>query len=374
MQVERWRTRLGASPEVDGSRPAQAPSDGAVGVGRVRRLLTQRRLQVVLGLIWLLDAGLQFQPYMFSRGFVADFLAMNDMFQPHVIAVAIEKITEFLLPHAAAWNVLFATTQLAVGVGLLFRRTVKPALLLSFAWVLGVWVVGEGLGGLLTPIMGSPLAGFPGPVLIYGLVGLVLWPTRRLERETVASAGPLGAHGTRVLWAALWFGMSIEQLRPAPGLSPSSVMTVIVSMNEPGEPTWLVHLDKVATTAISSIGSPLVLVLALVEVTIGVLVLRGHQVRAALWAAIVLSALFWVVGQDFGGILAGHATDPSAGPLYVLLAFSLYPLGTNRQESRKMCTAYVARSAASCLASVSEGASPVAPGSSFEERTDGHQL
>lgn len=49
------------------------------------------------------------------------------------------------------------------------------------------------------------------------------------------------------------------------------------------------------------------------------------------WAAIVLSALFWVVGQDFGGILAGHATDPSAGPLYVLLAFSLYPLGTNRQ-------------------------------------------
>ena len=108
-------------------------------------------------------------------------------------------------------------------------------------------------------------------------------------------------------------------------------MTVIVSMNEPGEPTWLVHLDKVATTAISSIGSPLVLVLALVEVTIGVLVLRRHQVKAALWAAIVLSVLFWVVGQNFGGILAGNATDPSAGPLYVLLAFSLYPLGTNRQ-------------------------------------------
>lgn len=331
MQVGLWRTGLGASPEVDGSRPAPAHSDGAVGVGGVRRLLTQRRLQVILGLIWLLDAGLQFQPYMFSRGFVANFLAMNDMFQPHVIAVAIESITEFLVPHAAAWNVLFATTQLAVGVGLLFRRTVKPALLLSFGWVLGVWVVGEGLGGLLTPIMGSPLAGFPGPVLIYGLVGLVLWPTRHLERETVASAGALGARGTRVLWAVLWFGMSIEQLRPAPGLSPSSVMKVIVSMNEPGEPTWLVHLDKVATTSISSIGSPLVLVLALVEVTIGVLVLRGHQVKAALWAAIVLSSLFWVVGQDFGGILAGHATDPSAGPLYVLLAFSLYPVGSNRQ-------------------------------------------
>ena len=331
MQVGLRRAHVGTRPEVDGSRPAQAPSDGAVGTSGARRLLTQRRLQVVLGLIWLLDAGLQFQPYMFSREFVANFLAMNDMFQAHVIAASIENITEFLVPHAAAWNALFAATQLAVGVGLLFRRTVKPALLLSFGWVLGVWVIGEGLGGLFTPIMGSPLAGFPGPVLIYGLVGLVLWPTRRLERETVASAGPLGGHGTRVLWAALWFGMAVEQLRPGPGLSPSNVMTVIVSMNEPGEPTWLVHLDKLATSAITSTGSPLVLVLALVEVTIGVMVLRGHQVKTVLWAAIVLSTLFWVVGQNFGGILAGHATDPSAGPLYVLLALSLYPLSTNRQ-------------------------------------------
>ena len=348
MQVGLPRARRSTSPEVDGSRSPQAHSDGAVGVRGARRLLTQRRLQVVLGLIWLLDAGLQFQPYMFSREFVANFLAMNDMFQPHVIGVAIENVTEFLVPHAAAWNALFATTQLAVGVGLLVRRTVKPALLLSFGWVLGVWVVGEGLGGLFTPIMGSPLAGFPGPVLIYGLVGLVLWPTRRPEEGTVASAGPLGARGTRVLWAALWFGMAIEQLRPGPGLTPSNVMTVIVSMNQPGEPTWLVHLDKVATTAITSIGSPLVLVLALVEVTIGVMVLRGHQVKTALWAAIVLSTLFWVVGQNFGDILAGHATDPSAGPLYVLLALGLYP----RRIGRRVAAGKVPAGASSELAPV----------------------
>ena len=28
---------------------------------------TQRTLQIVLGLFWLFDAGLQFQPYMFGR-------------------------------------------------------------------------------------------------------------------------------------------------------------------------------------------------------------------------------------------------------------------------------------------------------------------
>ena len=89
MQVGLPRARRSTSPEVDGSRSPQAHSDGAVRVRGARRLLTQRRLQVVLGLIWLLDAGLQFQPYMFSREFVANFLAMNDMFQPHLIGVAI---------------------------------------------------------------------------------------------------------------------------------------------------------------------------------------------------------------------------------------------------------------------------------------------
>jgi hypothetical protein len=29
----------------------------------------RRRLRILLGMIWLLDAALQFQPYMFSRGF-----------------------------------------------------------------------------------------------------------------------------------------------------------------------------------------------------------------------------------------------------------------------------------------------------------------
>ncbi len=295
------------------------------------RLLTQRRLQVALGLIWLLDAGLQFQPYMFSRRFVANFLAMNAMFQPRVVANVIEGVTNFLLPHAAAWNALFAVTQLAIGAGLLWRRTVRAALVASFGWVLGVWVVGEGLGGLLTPVMDSPLAGFPGAVLLYGLLGLILWPTGRTARHAVADAGLLGARGARALWALLWFGAGVEQVGAGFGqFQPKAVMTSVIAMNEPGEPGWLVHLDKLATTATRSVGNPLALLLALIEVLIGVLVLRGHQVKTVLWVAIALSGVFWVVGQNFGGILAGAATDPNAGPLYVLLALSLYPFRIDR--------------------------------------------
>ena len=36
--------------------------------------------------------------------------------------------------------------------------------------------------------------------------------------------------------------------------------------------------------------------------------------------AVVLNLLYWVVGQGFGGILQGGATDPNAGLLFILLA------------------------------------------------------
>lgn len=55
---------------------------------------------------------------------------------------------------------------------------------------------------------------------------------------------------------------------------------------------------------------------------------RGRRSGPALWAGIALSLVFWVLGQNFGGMLAGHATDPNAGPLYVLLALTLCPRST----------------------------------------------
>ena len=35
--------------------------------------------------------------------------------------------------------------------------------------------------------------------------------------------------------------------------------------------------------------------------------------------ATVLNLIYWVVGQGFGGIFAGGATDPNAGPLFIVL-------------------------------------------------------
>ena len=50
--------------------------------------------------------------------------------------------------------------------------------------------------------------------------------------------------------------------------------------------------------------------------------------------AIVAFALIWVAVQDFGGILAGGATDPNSGLLVIFLALIYWPLGTSRAASR----------------------------------------
>jgi hypothetical protein len=42
--------------------------------------------------------------------------------------------------------------------------------------------------------------------------------------------------------------------------------------------------------------------------------------------AVVLNLIYWVVGQGFGGIFQGGATDPNAGLLFVVLAYALYTL------------------------------------------------
>lgn len=290
-------------------------------------LLTQRRLQIVLGLLWLIDAVLQFQPYMFTKAFMVDSLAMNAMYQPHSFGELIIATTRFLAPHAAAWNALFATIQLAIALGLLWRRSVRLALAVSFAWVLGVWAIGEGFGSLLTGTA-TLAGGAPGAALLYGLVGVLLWPTAGSGQQStwtsVAGEGPLGERGGRVLWAVLWCGGGILQVFPGP-YPPVSVLVTTINMNLP-EPGVIARLDRTVVSLVGRAGSPLELLLAAAEVLIGTLVLRGGRpARLALWAGIALSLVFWVLGQNFGGVFAGHATDPNSGPLYVLLALTLYP-------------------------------------------------
>src|SRR5580692_9674476 len=215
-----------------------------------RLVRTQRVLQIILGLFWLLDAGLQFQPFMFGSGFTTTYLLNNAHNQPDVIRWIITNVGNFVGPHVAVWNTFFALIQVAIGLGLLFRPTVRLALTVSFFWAFGVWFFGEGLGLLFTG-SASALTGAPGSVFLYGLIGLMAWPRSAPTEEgaekepnvgTASSAAGLGIGGAMtplLVWCGYWSLAAILFLLPN-NRTPTSVSSAITGMS-PGEPSAYSH-------------------------------------------------------------------------------------------------------------------------------------
>ena len=208
----------------------------------------RRRIQIGLGLVWLLDAALQFQPYMFGRAFVTQQLIPAAAGNPAVVANPALWTNRLVLHDVAAWNTAFALIQLAIAMGLLWRPTVKAALAGSVWWAVSVWWFGEGLGGLLTGTA-SPVTGAPGAVILYALIALLVWPRRAgADSRDVAATGLLGARWSRVPWVVLWGGFSYLVLQPAVR-APGALRDAIAG-NAAGQPWWLATLDRDAATAV----------------------------------------------------------------------------------------------------------------------------
>jgi hypothetical protein len=282
---------------------------------------TRRTVQTVLGLLWLLDGALQFQSFMYSKGFL-QLLAGSAQGQPGWLADSINWGVRMANGNLALWNTLFALTQVAIGVGLLYRRTVKPALAVSFAWALFVWGFGEAFG-MMFMSMAQPLTGAPGAVLIYGLIGLVVWPNTR-------PGGLLGVKGAKTMWATLWLVMAWLWLL-APSSSANATHDALTGVDT--GIGWLNSLQGSVAGAAKGNGLVIALVLALVSAAIGIAVAADWRPRSFLGLAIALNIVYWVLPQGLGGIFAGGSTDPNAGPLFVLLACAMYPLVVNRERT-----------------------------------------
>ena len=295
---------------------------------------SQRVLQVILGLLWILDAALQFQPFMFGRGFVDSFILPNASGQPFVLGDLITHIGNFVAPDIAVWNTFFALIQLFIGVGLLFRRSVRPALAVSFVWALGVWVIGEGLGMLLTG-RASALTGAPGSVLLYGLLGLMAWPRR--PRPSVdwsdrpagvassAAAQGIGRSATPlVAWAGYWSLAAVLFLLPA-NRTTTSVQSAIVGMAA-GAPGWYAHFLTDVGNLFSTTGTQTAWILAVVSVVIGLGPLVARRPGWFLAVGALFAFLLWIAGQGLvGNVFTGSDTDPNTGPLVILLAAAMVP-------------------------------------------------
>jgi hypothetical protein len=269
------------------------------GPARIRRIS-----QVALGAIWLIDGALQCQPALFGRALITDVILPNAAGQPGIVASPLRWMGHQIEPHVAVFNALAATLQVMIGLGLVYRRTVKPALVVSFLWAAAVWFAGEGFGGILTGAA-NPLTGAPGAASLYIVVGLMVWP-RQADGERSA----------RVAWAALWLSCAGLWLLPAND-STGSVHDAIASA--PSGAGWLSGVLDAAASATTGRGTAIAIAMAALSAAIALSILTRTAERTFLGVAIALSLAYWVVGQGVGGILTGGATDLSTAPLVVLM-------------------------------------------------------
>jgi len=275
---------------------------------------SRRTIQTLLGLLWLLDGGLQFQSFMYSKGWIQALTALTPG-QPGWVADSVTWGAHQAQHNLTVFNTLFALVQVFIGLGLLYRPTVKPALAASFAWALVVWWFGEAFG-MLFMTMASPLTGAPGAVLLYGIVGLTVWPGAQ-------PGGLLGVRGARLAWAVIWGVMAWLWLE-APSSSANAVTNAINAA--PSGMSWLSTVQNWAADGLKGNGLPIALALGAISAAIGVAVAANWHPKPFLVLAIVLNLAYWVFGQGFGGIFQGGATDPQAAVPFILLSLALYSL------------------------------------------------
>ena len=299
------------------------PDGGAAGAWQAPD--ARRLLQLALGALWLLDAALQAQAFMFTRAF-SRMLATSAPGNPALLAHPISWSAGLIAQHGMASNALFAAVQLLLGLGIAGRRTVRVALGASIAWALAVWWLGEGLGGVLTPAA-SPVTGAPGAVILYALLAVLLWPRDRPGAPApFVAARAVGAPVARALWLLLWASLAYFAVQPA-GRAPQALPSMISAMAT-GEPAWLTAVGHHAAALLAGHGLPasMALAAALAVAAAGVY-LPPQAARATLVLAVVLAAAIWLVGEALGGILTGASTDPNTGPLLMLLAVAYWPAG-----------------------------------------------
>ena len=300
-------------------------------------LLSRKLLLRILGTLWLIDGLLQLEPKMFTMDMVNGIMVPTLHSQPSPIATSLHWIITITTQHLTLVNLLIAIVQICLGIGLLLfpERWGKALVIASVVWAFIVWFGGEGLSMLLTG-QGSILTGAPGAVLLYPLLGLVVYP-RQQSRSTSkdAAARPMMSgllSHLQLRWAlsGFWLFGALLQLQPY-WWQPGQISQAIGSMTGQGglnrilvDP-FLQGLSNIT----ASIEVPLNIALIVVFLALGLtlVLLKEEQMRPALIASIVASLVIWYCTQGLGQIFTGMSTDFNSGLLLVVMALACWPKG-----------------------------------------------
>jgi len=295
----------------------------------------QRTFRLILATVWLLDAVLQLQPFMFTSG--------SNGFSGMLKATAAGNPGWF--HHVLTWNAsivdrqpiltdaIFAGIQFLIAFGIIYRRSCKPALALSIVWAIGVWWFGESAGEIFQG-RATPFGGGPGGVLFYALLAVLLWPSNGADEPFVA-ARAVGVGAAKAIWTVVWVLLAVLSVVGS-GRSPQTLHDLVANMNV-GQPGWLARIDRASESIFLHHGSAMGVGLAVVCVVVALGVfLRPQITQVILVVAMAVFGLIWVAAQNFGGILAGGATDPNSGPLVILFVLIYWPMTNTRTVTNRV--------------------------------------
>jgi len=278
------------------------------------RLLGRRRVRVVLGVLWLIDAALQAEPTKFNGDYPLHDLAQAVMGAPSWVNRSVFAGLQPFVGHWPWWNLAATVLQAAIGVALLGGRLVRPALAVSFVWALAVWWLGEAFGTLTTGLA-LFASGAPGAVLLYAVLGALAWPHHRRD--------DVDPRWWSLAWVTLWVGMVAVQLLTSN--PPGRVLSANLGELSRGQPHLLQETAEWMERLVTHHAGAIMAILVVAQLTVGLGAFNRRGRRLWLGVGIALSLFFWVVFQQMGAIFTSSATDLNTAPLVVVLALAAWP-------------------------------------------------
>ena len=271
-------------------------------------------IRLVLGILWIVDGILQFQPEM-PYGF------LSVVIEPSIQAINNVGVEKFLmigyniwLLHPFQFDALSGSLQIFIGVAYLLNRSTKALNYISFIsiiWALVIWIFCEGLGGI--PESGvSLLTGFPGSALIYIIlavpyISLKLGNIKNLQKYFIYTV------------SAIFLIGGILQLIPGNTFWTKGQLAydIYMNINQQGENPIVYAILNHAYVYLLFRENYINIFMFLLMIASGLFILL--HIRTGLVLATVFVGLTWLLFQDMG-IYILPATDPNTGlPLLLVL-------------------------------------------------------
>lgn len=274
--------------------------------------VARRILRVGFGVLWLIAGLLQLQPDM-PLGLPISIVSPAAVQAPGWMQALISPFTAAWLRHPVIGASAVIWLQVGLGIWMLAVPSGRASQVvggISAAWGLGIWVLGNALGGLFAPNV-SWMFGAPGAPIYYVAAGVLL----ALPPQTLTK--PVVLRRLAQSFGALLGVLALVQAWPGQGFwsggtsaHPGQIPSMASAMGAVKQPPLLASLQS-HLASFASHGSWLingVVVLGLALCAVGMLTGSTRAIGWATQGYVVLAMIDWIAIQDLG-IFGGLATD-----------------------------------------------------------------